>query len=87
MSKYAEADRGIYSQTKDVERYFVVAGNPTVSQGISFVGLTDWKTATRRIRPRSPRSCSAQICAGIPGVNGLPGHAAVARPEPARARR
>ena len=41
--KYARQIEQIYSETKDIERYFVVAGNPTVNQGISFVGLTDWK--------------------------------------------
>ena len=46
--KYARQLEEIYSQTKDVERYFVVSGNPTVSQGISFVGLTDWSERTRR---------------------------------------
>ena len=39
--------RQLYANTRDVERYFVVAGNPTVSQGISFVGLTDWKERER----------------------------------------
>ncbi|MDZ4315687.1 MAG: efflux RND transporter permease subunit [Azonexus sp.] len=46
--KYASQLEQIYSETKDVERYFVVAGNPTVSQGISFVGLTDWSERDRR---------------------------------------
>ncbi|WP_300452135.1 efflux RND transporter permease subunit [Accumulibacter sp.] len=40
--RYARQLEDIYANTQDVERYFVVAGNPTVSQGISFVGLSDW---------------------------------------------
>ena len=40
--KYAREIEGIYSQTKDVERYFVVAGNPTVSQGISCLGSCEF---------------------------------------------
>ncbi|WP_265947978.1 efflux RND transporter permease subunit [Dechloromonas sp. A34] len=46
--KYARQLEGIFSQTKDVDRFFVVAGSPTVSQGIAFVGLTDWSERTRR---------------------------------------
>ena len=45
--KYARQIEGIYSQTPDIERFFVVSGNPTVGQGISFVGLTDWKARSR----------------------------------------
>jgi multidrug efflux pump len=37
----------IYAKTRDAERYFVVAGNPVVSQGVSFLGLTDWDERTR----------------------------------------
>jgi multidrug efflux pump len=55
--RYARQIEGIYAKTKDIERYFVVSGNPTVSQGISFVGLTDWneRSATP---PRWSRNCS-----------------------------
>ncbi|MFZ1446370.1 MAG: efflux RND transporter permease subunit, partial [Candidatus Dechloromonas phosphoritropha] len=45
--KYARQIEGIYSETPDIERFFVVSGNPTVSQGISFVGLADWKARSR----------------------------------------
>ncbi len=31
MDRYARQLEGIYSQDPDVERYFVVAGNPDVS--------------------------------------------------------
>lgn len=46
--KYARQLEAIYSQTPDIERYFVVSGNPTVNQGISFVGLNDWSERDRR---------------------------------------
>ena len=39
--RYARQIEEIYSQTKDVDRYFLVSGSPTVNQGISFVGLND----------------------------------------------
>ncbi len=45
--KYARQLEGIYGKTNDVERYFVVSGNPTVNQGISFIGLTDWAQRQR----------------------------------------
>ncbi|MFC5300354.1 efflux RND transporter permease subunit [Azospira restricta] len=68
--KYARQLEGIYSKTADVERYFVVSGNPTVSQGISFVGLADWKERTRNslavVKELFPKF------AGIPGVLAFP---------------
>ncbi len=68
--KYARQLEGIYGGTKDVERYFVVSGNPTVNQGISFVGLTDWKERTRNslavVKELFPRFM------GIPGVLAFP---------------
>ena len=68
--KYALQLEDIYSKTQDVERYFVVAGNPTVSQGISFVGLTDWKE-----RKRSSLAVAKELQPkffGIPGVLAFP---------------
>jgi multidrug efflux pump len=56
--KYARQIEGIYANTKDVERFFVVSGNPTVSQGISFVGLTDWKERDRNSATLWSRNCS-----------------------------
>ncbi|MBA3902218.1 MAG: multidrug transporter AcrB, partial [Rhodocyclaceae bacterium] len=68
--KYALQLEGIYSKTRDVERYFVVAGNPTVSQGISFVGLTDWSE-----RKRSSLAIAKELQPkffSIPGVLAFP---------------
>ena len=68
--KYAKQLEGIYGKTPDVERFFVVAGNPTVSQGISFVGLTDWKA-----RKRSAADVVKELFPkfmGIPGVLAFP---------------
>jgi len=69
-AKYAKQLEGIYSQTRDVERYFVVAGNPTVSQGISFIGLTDWNARERR-SPDIARELQPKFF-GIPGVLAFP---------------
>ncbi|MBU1365598.1 MAG: efflux RND transporter permease subunit [Gammaproteobacteria bacterium] len=68
--KYARQIEGIYSQTKDSERYFVVAGNPTVSQGISILGLTDWNERSRR-SPEIAKELFPKFAA-IPGVMAFP---------------
>jgi multidrug efflux pump len=70
MSKYAQQLERIYAQTRDVERYFVVAGNPTVSQGISFVGLKDWNER-RRSSPAIAKELQPRFFA-IPGVMAFP---------------
>jgi len=63
---YAKRLEAIYEKTADVERYFVVSGFPTVSQGVSFVGLIDWSKRDRKseavaneVRPKM---------AALPGV-------------------
>jgi multidrug efflux pump len=68
--KYARQIEAIYSQTKDAERYFVVAGNPTVSQGISILGLTDWNDRSRR-SPDIAKELFPKFGA-IPGVMAFP---------------
>ena len=68
--KYARELEKIYANTQDVERYFVVGGNPVVSQGISFVGLTDWKE-----RHRSSLDIAKELQPkffAIPGVLAFP---------------
>ncbi len=70
MSRYARQLEGLYAKTPDVERFFVVAGNPVVSQGISFVGLSDWnaraKHSTAIAKELQPQFFS------IPGVLAFP---------------
>jgi multidrug efflux pump len=68
--KYGRQIETIYSQTENIERYFVVAGNPTVSQGISFVGLTDWNDRTRRSSDIAKELFPKFM--GIPGVLAFP---------------
>ncbi len=70
IEKYAQRLEDIYGQTKDVERYFVVSGNPTVNQGISFVGLSDWSE-----RSRSSSDIAKELFpkfGAIPGVMAFP---------------
>ncbi len=70
MDTYARQLEAVYADTADVERYFVVVGNPIVSQGISFVGLHDWserdRSAAEVARELSPRF------AAIPGFQAFP---------------
>ncbi|HSD42274.1 MAG TPA: efflux RND transporter permease subunit [Burkholderiales bacterium] len=46
--RYGRRIEQLYASIKDSERYFVVSGNPVVSQGISFLGLTDWDERDRK---------------------------------------
>lgn len=68
--KYASQIESIYAQNPLIERYFVVSGNPTVSQGISFVGLKDWNERTVR-SPDIAKSLFPKFM-GIPGVMAFP---------------
>ncbi len=70
MDRYARQIETIYANTPDVVRYFVVSGNPTVSQGISFVGLTDWKERDRH-STEVAKSLFPQFAA-VPGVLAFP---------------
>jgi multidrug efflux pump len=68
--QYARRLEGIWKTLADVERYFVVAGFPQVSQGVSFIGLTDW---TRR--DRKSHEVAAEIApklGALPGVQAFP---------------
>ncbi len=65
-TEYALQIEGIVSQVEEVPRYFVVAGFPTVSQGIAFVKLVPWGQ-----RQRTQQQVAGQISPklfGIPGV-------------------
>lgn len=70
MARYAQQLEEIYANTADVDRYLVITGNPTLSQGISFVGLTDWTE-----RERGAADIAAELqpqLREIPGVQAFP---------------
>ena len=70
MDTYARQLEAIYAATPEVERYFMVVGNPMVNQGISFVGLLDWKE-----RERSAAAIAKEYFpkfAAVPGVQAFP---------------
>jgi multidrug efflux pump len=67
---YARRLEGIFKSTADVTRYFVVAGFPLVSQGISFVGLKDWDERDRKAQ--AVRNELAPKLLALPGVLAFP---------------
>jgi multidrug efflux pump len=69
-AKYLRAIERIGMDYKEFDRVFVVAGNPTVSQGVSFLRAVDWelrtKTTLQIARELQPK------LAGLPGVTAFP---------------
>ncbi|EHR71314.1 cation/multidrug efflux pump [Burkholderiales bacterium JOSHI_001] len=69
-AKYLRAIEAMGMEYKEFDRVFVVAGNPTVSQGISFLRAIDWEQRTRSTlqlaRELQPRLL------GLPGVTAFP---------------
>ena len=65
MSHWMQKLEPIYQNTPEIAKYFVVAGTPTVSQGIGFSLLQDWS-----VRDKSQQ----QVIAGLMGpIFSLPG--------------
>jgi len=71
MQKYQQRAETMFKNTKDVERYFVITGFPTVSQGISFIGLTDWDLRQRKSFDVA-RELQPKLFGGLPGILGFP---------------
>ncbi len=69
-ARYLRAIEAIGREHPEFDRVFVVAGNPSVSQGISFLRTTDWadrkKTTQQLARELQPRF------QGLPGVTAFP---------------
>ncbi|MCK0508430.1 efflux RND transporter permease subunit [Aromatoleum anaerobium] len=66
MGRYAEQVEAIFAQTPEVDRYLVISGNPTVSQGISFAGFTDWAE-----RERNAAEIAGELRPKLSAVPGL----------------
>jgi multidrug efflux pump len=69
-AKYGEQLENIYLNIPEADRVFVVSGNPTVSQGISFIRLRHWDE-----RDRSQQEIAREIApkmGQIPGVVAFP---------------
>ena len=70
MARYASQLEGIYAKVPEVDRYLVISGNPTVSQGISFAGFSDWAE-----RGRNSTAIATEMrpkMAAIPGLQAFP---------------
>jgi multidrug efflux pump len=69
-ARYLNAIERIGMSMPEFDRVFVVAGNPTVSQGVSFLRTVDWddrnKTTIELARELLPKF------AGLPGVTAFP---------------
>jgi multidrug efflux pump len=48
--KYGRQLEAIAASIPEIDRAFVIAGNPTVAQGIAFWRLTDWDNRTRTVQ-------------------------------------
>ncbi len=68
--KYALQMEKLLTKTPEAEVFFVVAGNPTVSQGLAFVGLKDW-SERKRSAQKIVKDLQPQFF-GIPGVLAFP---------------
>ena len=64
--KYARQLEAILGTVKEADRIFVVAGSPTVSQGITFTRLVDWDMRERRV-PDIIKELQPKLL-GVPGV-------------------
>lgn len=69
--KYARQLETIVSETEDVDRYFVVVGNPTVSDALSFVRLTPWEERSRKQQDVT-KELQPKIYGGIAGIMAFP---------------
>ncbi len=68
--RYGRQIERIYAGVPEGERYFVVSGSPVVSQGISFLGLTDWDRRERKAADVQ-RELAPKLF-GLPGVMAFP---------------
>jgi len=64
--KYARQLEGLARGIPEIDRAFVVAGNPTVAQGIAFWRLTDWNDRQRKVQD-IVRELQPKLLA-IPGI-------------------
>jgi multidrug efflux pump len=64
--KYGAMLEKIAAQFPEIDRAFVVSGNPTVAQGIAFWRLTDWDNRERKVQDLI-KELQPKL-AGVPGV-------------------
>ncbi len=69
-ARYLRAIETIGSDYPEFDRLFIVAGNPTVSQGVAFLRTVDWGDRTRSTQQLA-RELLPQFM-GLPGVTAFP---------------
>ena len=69
--RYARQLEKIVAATKDVDRYFVVTGNPTVSDVYSSVRLTPWEERSRK-QQEITKELQPKLYNGITGIMAFP---------------
>ena len=69
-ARYLRAIESIGRNYPEFDRVFVVAGNPTVSQGVSFLRTVDW-SERKRTTQQLARELQPQF-QGLPGVTAFP---------------
>ncbi|KAA3626535.1 MAG: AcrB/AcrD/AcrF family protein [Proteobacteria bacterium] len=65
--RYTRQGERIVARIPEVNRYFVVSGFPTVSQGLMFVKLVPWEERTRK-QQEIAQELRGKLWGGIPGV-------------------
>ncbi|MDY0014208.1 MAG: efflux RND transporter permease subunit, partial [Rhodocyclaceae bacterium] len=70
MSRYARQIEEHYGSVPEARGYLVITGNPTVSQGISFVSLVDW--SERQRNSAAAANDLAPRLRAIPGILAFP---------------
>jgi multidrug efflux pump len=68
---YGKRLEKIYADSPDIDKYFMVVGFPTVTQGVSFVRLKDWDQRNRSIFDVT-RELGPKMFMGAPGVLAFP---------------
>ena len=68
---YARRLEQFYAQVPEIERYFTIVGFPVVTQGLSFVRVTDWAERERSIFDITAE-LRPKMFAGAPGVIAFP---------------
>jgi multidrug efflux pump len=69
-ARYMRAIEGMTSDIKELDRIFIVTGNPSVSQGNAILRATDWESRTRTTQ-QIARELQPRL-GGLPGVTAFP---------------
>ncbi|MEZ0262398.1 MAG: efflux RND transporter permease subunit [Alphaproteobacteria bacterium] len=71
MSQWMQKLEPLFPPIKEIEKYFVVAGSPTVSDGIAFVRLKPWEERKRK-QQEITKELTPQIAKATAGISAFP---------------